>query len=601
MSSIVWDRTATSIATLAGDGVLRFAVLPSAGQSPIACGLSYGANAPNGIKAGFLVHGLQFCVVEDGQQVSDWMDCNVEALVLRAYRIGGRMVYTSSAAPASTYTATGWEDSIYAPDDEAHEFDHDPYASLTYLASANTTVRGDLVHEGRSLGGECVSVVAFARQAWDTYGEEVQAEIYGAMLVKLGEAGNALPALEGFGGDFEVFCDNSLPVLQGMAGSFANGYSSNYLPTLRGLGGDSVFAPSGNYSVNTLPPLQLMLDPAGRGNNLPRWVGKGGDGDRAINTLPSLQGTGGDGINSADNTLPMLVGVARYEFYEPGSEPYGAVPIFLGIQAQSVVTDPSHLPTQPLEFLLGVEGAPFGDNELKTQPLNLGLSIAGRVFAERTIEAEPFQFGLRLSGSNLFKERLLQTEPLSLAMGGDMQAQAEAILQTMPLVFALGGRLGAAAIGRVFCMNAATGGTTEYTGYAFNSVAKIGGRYYGANEQGLFLLEGETDNGTPIAANFGFGQLDFGAAQMKTLAYCYLGTQAGKMRLTVDALVDGKPAQYSYAARQHGASMRGIRFDLGRGMRSTYVMPTFSNVGGQDFEVDAVRFMATASSRRVQK
>jgi hypothetical protein len=36
-------------------------------------------------------------------------------------------------------------------------------------------------------------------------------------------------------------------------------------------------------------------------------------------------------------------------------------------------------------------------------------------------------------------------------------------------------------------------------------------------------------------------------------------------------------------------------------MKSTYVMPTFSNIDGNDFEVDTVRFMAAGSSRRIQK
>jgi hypothetical protein len=280
---------------------------------------------------------------------------------------------------------------------------------------------------------------------------------------------------------------------------------------------------------------------------------------------------------------------------------YGQVTLALRVTASSVVTDPSHLPTKKLQVLLGIEGQPYGENELRTAPLSLGLSVAGRVFGERVLPTQPMKIGLAISSSGLFKERLLPIGPLQVVLAANIEAQSEAILQTMPLVFALGGRLGAAAIGRVFCMNAATGGTTEYTGYSFNSVAKIGGRYYGANEQGLFLLEGETDNGTPIAANFGFGQLDFGAAHMKTLSYCYLGTKAGQMRLTIDSLVCGKPAQFSYPSRRHGETMRGVRFDLGRGMKSTYVMLTFSNIGGNDFEVDTVRFMAAGSSRRIQK
>ena len=143
------------------------------------------------------------------------------------------------------------------------------------------------------------------------------------------------------------------------------------------------------------------------------------------------------------------------------------------------------------------------------------------------------------------------------------------------------------------------GGTTQYEGFEFNSFAKIGGRYFGASAEGLFLLEGDSDAGVPIAASFGFGQLDFGSPQLKTINYCYLGAAAGALALKVDALLNGAPASFSYPARGHGQSMRELRFDLGRALRSTYITPTFSNVNGSSFEVDSVRFLINESARRI--
>lgn len=199
-----------------------------------------------------------------------------------------------------------------------------------------------------------------------------------------------------------------------------------------------------------------------------------------------------------------------------------------------------------------------------------------------------------------FAETTLKTTAMRGILGGSITPQAKVVLQTVPMPLMLGGDLGALSrLLEVFAMNLQGAGTTQYRNYPFNSVAKIGGRYYGASADGLFLLEGDDDNGEPIEAVFGLGQLDFGNAQVKNVPYCYLGAAAGAMRLEIDALIKGQPASFTYPAREHGASMRGLRFDLGKGMRSSYVVPTFYNSNGEPFEVDSVRFLVADSARRI--
>lgn len=233
--------------------------------------------------------------------------------------------------------------------------------------------------------------------------------------------------------------------------------------------------------------------------------------------------------------------------------------------------------------LLALGGAmpAYGVCRLPAAPLNAVLGGTVMHYAEITLGAVTF----------------------SGVLGGGMAARGEVTLPVDPLKAVLGGSVGLLSrLNEVFALNVTAGkpgGTTQYTGYEFNSVALIGGRYYGAGADGLFLCEGDDDDGAPIEASFGLGRLDFGSPQVKMVPYCYLGAAAGAMRVTVDALVDGQPASYTYTARAHGRSMRGVRFDLGRGLRSTYVMPTFYNCGGSAFEVDAVRFLVAESARRI--
>ena len=197
----------------------------------------------------------------------------------------------------------------------------------------------------------------------------------------------------------------------------------------------------------------------------------------------------------------------------------------------------------------------------------------------------------------------LTTVPMDATLGGSFGQVPTVTLQVQRLFALLGGSLGALSRqDEVFVMNITgdkPGGTTQYENFRFNSAARIGGRYYGAGEDGLYLLEGDTDAGEPIESVFGLGQMDFGNPQLKTVTYCYLGAAAGAMRIEIDALVNGRPASYSYPARGHGASMRGLRFDLGKGLKSSYVIPTFYNSNGDPFEVDAVRFLVAESARSI--
>ena len=209
---------------------------------------------------------------------------------------------------------------------------------------------------------------------------------------------------------------------------------------------------------------------------------------------------------------------------------------------------------------------------------------------------------LNVSGSMAaYKEAALGDVTIagSLMLGGNMAARGVVTLPLKPMRAVLGGSMTVlSGLNEVFCMRQ-SGGTTQYDSYEFNSFMSISDKCYGANENGLFLLEGADDAGQPIAARFGFGQLDFGSPQIKTASYCYLGAAAGAMSLNIAALLGGQPADYDYPARGHGESMRELRFDLGRGLRSTYLTPTFSNVDGAPFTVDAVRFVINESTRRI--
>ncbi|MEJ5125862.1 hypothetical protein WH367_07360 [Comamonas sp. MYb21] len=232
------------------------------------------------------------------------------------------------------------------------------------------------------------------------------------------------------------------------------------------------------------------------------------------------------------------------------------------------------------------------------------LMLDGKISLQGLVTLQTKPMRAVLSGSvSPYAEATLQTVVMRGMLSGDMTAMGEVTLPVVPMRAVLSGKISIlSGLGEVFAMNITggnPGGTTRYERYPYNSYATIGGKHYGASEEGLFLLDGDDDAGQPIEAVFGMGQLDFGSPQVKILSYCYLGAAAGSMRLQIDSLLNGRPASYTYPARGHGASMREVRFDLGRGLRSAYATPTFKNSNGDAFEVDAIRFVVNESNRRI--
>lgn len=182
------------------------------------------------------------------------------------------------------------------------------------------------------------------------------------------------------------------------------------------------------------------------------------------------------------------------------------------------------------------------------------------------------------------------------------------LLEDVVLRVAPGGRVavpflvldGAAAGFDVWAVNLDNNGSSSYANYPFNSFARIGGRYYGAAAGGIFELVGDSDAGAPIDAHFSPGTLSLGSSLLKTIGWCYLGiASSGYMRLELQAAHRGEPATFTYRTSSHSVELKQQRIKLGKGLRSSYVVPTFYNEDGADFEIDTAEFHVADLSRRI--
>ena len=151
--------------------------------------------------------------------------------------------------------------------------------------------------------------------------------------------------------------------------------------------------------------------------------------------------------------------------------------------------------------------------------------------------------------------------------------------------------------GETWVINTDTGASSLYESYSFNSFATIGGRMYGVRSDGLYLMEGSTDDGAPIRASLGFGSTDFDSDKLTRLEHAYIGVAStGRMFLRV-ILRDG--TRYTYAARRNDSYMAVQRIDVGRGIRASYMEFELYNDAGCDFELNTVSFHAAELTRRI--
>lgn len=161
-----------------------------------------------------------------------------------------------------------------------------------------------------------------------------------------------------------------------------------------------------------------------------------------------------------------------------------------------------------------------------------------------------------------------------------------------------GGSIGAlvGAPSDVWVMNAETGGFTRYEGFDFNSYAKIGANYYGCKSDGIYRLDGDTDNGTPVQAVVSFGKQNFGTSALKRITNAYVGT-SGEGRLFLKITADGQ--DYTYAARGSSDRLQQQRFDTGKGLCVSWLDLELYNADGEDFELASVEFVILPTSRRI--
>ena len=139
-------------------------------------------------------------------------------------------------------------------------------------------------------------------------------------------------------------------------------------------------------------------------------------------------------------------------------------------------------------------------------------------------------------------------------------------------------------------MNSENTRITNYVQFPFIALGKLGSSPIGAAADGIYLLEGADDNGTPIASTLQFGLADFRNELAGAVDAYAGGDMAANMELNITE--DGQGTEYTYPLVERERHVRGHHAKLGRGFRSRYRQLSLTNVNGGDFTLDSFSLLS---------
>lgn len=151
-----------------------------------------------------------------------------------------------------------------------------------------------------------------------------------------------------------------------------------------------------------------------------------------------------------------------------------------------------------------------------------------------------------------------------------------------------------------YSVNTKNSAVSSYESYPFNSMTIVAGRPYGASADGIYRLDGDTDDGAQIDARLRMGVTNFGSLLGKRVVNAYIGyVSDGPLVLKVVTMDNGvkKENWYRAKARPQGVTAES-RFDIAKGLRGVYWGFELVNVDGADFTLETLQLYPVILNRR---
>ena len=169
---------------------------------------------------------------------------------------------------------------------------------------------------------------------------------------------------------------------------------------------------------------------------------------------------------------------------------------------------------------------------------------------------------------------------------------------------ALGGEVYRALVAKesvAWVMNAETLGSWQYDNYPFTGFAECQGRFFGVKEDGVYLLDGDTDAGMDINAVITTGLSDLGTKSLKSLTRAYLLlSNSGEMALQVFSTDGAKKTTNHYLLDPTAyQAPENKRVKLQRGVKAAMFGAELRNIDGSDFALHGWEVYAVKLRRKI--
>jgi hypothetical protein len=156
-----------------------------------------------------------------------------------------------------------------------------------------------------------------------------------------------------------------------------------------------------------------------------------------------------------------------------------------------------------------------------------------------------------------------------------------------------------APVRKAFVMNLSHFGITEYNNYLFNSLCDYhqSGIYIGASEEGIFVLDGEDDNGVKIDSVIQSGSEDLWADVIKRLREGFVTMRGGPLRFKIirdEGRLD--PVILDLLSVQNVIHEERVKFP--RGLKNRFDSFALENIDGSDFSLESFRIFCDQIAHR---
>jgi hypothetical protein len=160
---------------------------------------------------------------------------------------------------------------------------------------------------------------------------------------------------------------------------------------------------------------------------------------------------------------------------------------------------------------------------------------------------------------------------------------------------------GVTLVGTVWAMNTETLETTNYLNFDFNSLVSFADQPYGVTSSGIFLLEGDDDDGTNIDARILTGISDRGDENLKEAAQMYMQYEGQAMMFQLYPDGQQRLREYRFERRSNSTGVIHARAKGSRGLRSRSWQMGLRNLSGGAFTLDKLGLLLRALTRNTRK